>query len=126
MLHTKLFGYVDPRHRQLLARCGQCELMWCVVLRECHGASVLGVNLVQLERIMNDGTWGMSTQHRKKIRGGESLATYFITHHDKLGHAGWRATKWYSSCTSSHKLNQFHSLAWLAHPLLDELVGAEP
>ena len=113
MLHTKLFGYVDPRHGQPLARCGQCELTWCVALRERHGASALGVDLVQLERTMDDGTWGVSIQHGKKIGGGESLATYFVTHHDELGHAGQRATKWYSSRTSSHELNQFHGLAWL-------------
>jgi hypothetical protein len=45
MLHTKLFGYVDPRHGQPLARCGKCELTWCVALRERHGASALGVDL---------------------------------------------------------------------------------
>jgi len=26
----------------------------------------------------------------------------------------------------SHELSQFHGLAWLSAPLLDELVGAEP
>ncbi|SRR6266851_8792696 len=37
--------------------CGQCKLTWCVALRERRSAPASGVDLVQLERAMDDGTW---------------------------------------------------------------------
>jgi hypothetical protein len=49
-----------------------CELTWCIALHECHGAPALGVDLVQLERAMDDGTWHEYTA-QKKDRGWREL-----------------------------------------------------
>jgi len=95
MLHTEMFGYADPRRGRPLARCGQCELTWCVALRERRGASASGVDLVQLERAMDGWDVGReytATEKRSGVERESLLATYFVTHHDELGHACRRAT----------------------------------